>query len=182
MKTFRKFLSEASREDAEKKRLAKDNPDEWRVRNTGNDKWTTKRKSAISGQGKRRADTLKSIKKTEFLDAAKRNLSIPNSEVRSTAKKAAELETKTKSSQSKEAKNKTKSGVAHDVDHISAQPNRRNPKNQERFKKIHPGDSSENRRVIPRSDNLSKNSKPVKSTLTRASAINKVIDRVREKK
>jgi hypothetical protein len=182
MKTFKEFLSEASREEAEKRRLAKDNPDQWRVRNTGNGNWTTKRKSSISGQGKRRADTLKPIKKTEFLDAAKRNLSIPNSEVRSTAQKAADAERKAKAAQSKEARKKTHSGVAHDVDHISAQPNRRNPQNQERFKKIHPGDSSENRRVIPRSDNLAKNSKPVRSTLTRASAIKKVIDRVRETK
>ena len=63
MKTFREFILEASREEAEKKRLAKDNPDEWRVRNTGGEKWTTKRKSAIQGRGERRSQNLKAISK-----------------------------------------------------------------------------------------------------------------------
>ena len=62
MKTFQQFIIEAqSREDAEKKRLTKDNPDEWRVRNTGNGSWTTKRKKAIQGQGGRRSQSLKDV-------------------------------------------------------------------------------------------------------------------------
>jgi hypothetical protein len=62
MKTFREFILEAqSKEDAEKKRLTKDNPDEWRVRNNGNASWTTKRKKAIHGQGRRRSQSLKDL-------------------------------------------------------------------------------------------------------------------------
>jgi len=61
MKTFREFILEASREEAEKKRLAKDNPDEWRVRNTGGGKWTTKRKSSIQGQGEKRKSAVSDL-------------------------------------------------------------------------------------------------------------------------
>ena len=60
MKTFGEFILEGqAREDAEKKRLVKDNPDEWRVRNTGGAAWTTKRKSSISGQGRTRGGSAK---------------------------------------------------------------------------------------------------------------------------
>jgi len=77
MKTFQEFILEASREEAEKKRLAKDNPEEWRVRNVGDGKWTTKRKSSISGQGKTRGGSSKDqtdpgVKSSEYRDKVSR--------------------------------------------------------------------------------------------------------------
>ena len=177
MKTFREFILEASREEAEKKRLAKDNPDEWRVRNTGGGKWTTKRKSSIQGQGKRRSSNLKAISKKELEDHAKRNLYPSPSK---TANKALKIERQRKKDQRSEAQNKSKeTGKQHDVDHIQAQSNRK--KNPERWHKVHPGDSSDNRRVIPQSDNLTKNSKDTgEKKTTRSSAIRKALQRARE--
>lgn len=67
-KTFKEFVEEAyliegqSREEAEKKRQSKENPDEWRVRKVGRrgeESWTTKRKSSLSGQGKTRTGSAK---------------------------------------------------------------------------------------------------------------------------
>ena len=52
---------EATREEAEKKRLAKDNPDDYAVRNIGHGKWSTKRKSSMKGQAKRRGEGLKNV-------------------------------------------------------------------------------------------------------------------------
>jgi hypothetical protein len=177
MKTFREFILEASKEDAEKKRLAKDNPDEWRVRNTGGGKWTTKRKSSIQGQGERRSQNLKAISKKELEDHAKRNLHPSPS---STANKALKIERERKKKQREEAQNKSReTGRQHDVDHIQAQANRKG--NSDRWHKIHPGDASDNRRVIPQSDNLTKNSKDAggKKT-TRASVIRRALQRARE--
>jgi hypothetical protein len=76
-KTFGEFILEASREDAEKKRLSKSNPDEWRVRNVGGGNWTTKRKSSISGQGKTRGGSTKDqtdpeVKPNEYKDKVSR--------------------------------------------------------------------------------------------------------------
>ncbi len=68
LKTFKEFVEETyitegqSREDAEKKRLAKENPDEWSVRKvgrSGEESWTTKRKKSIKGQGERRSGSSK---------------------------------------------------------------------------------------------------------------------------
>lgn len=177
MKTFREFILEASREEAEKKRLAKDNPDEWRVRNTGGGKWTTKRKSAIRGQGERRSQNLKAISKKELEDHAKRNLYPSPSK---TANKALKIERQRKKNQRAEAQSKSReTGKQHDVDHIQAQANRKG--NSDRWHKIHPGDASDNRRVIPQSDNLTKNSKDTggKKT-TRASVISRALQRARE--
>ncbi len=64
MKTFKQFLlitEIQSREDAEKKRLAKDNPDDYYVRNTGHGNWSTKTKRAVQGQGKSRKKKLDDI-------------------------------------------------------------------------------------------------------------------------
>jgi hypothetical protein len=61
MKTFQQFIKEATREEAEKKRLAKDNPDDYAVRNIGHGKWSTKRKSSMKGQAKRRGEGLKNV-------------------------------------------------------------------------------------------------------------------------
>ena len=54
-------IDEATREEAEKKRLAKDNPDDYAVRNIGHGKWSTKRKSSMKGQAKRRGEGLKDV-------------------------------------------------------------------------------------------------------------------------
>lgn len=178
MKTFKQFISEASREEAEKKRLAKDNPEEWRVRNTGGGKWTTKRKSSIQGQSSRRSSNLKSISQSELEDHAKRNL-YPSP--KKTASRALRIERGRKKEQRDDARNKSQeTGKQHDVDHIQAQPNRK--KHPERWQKIHPGDSSDNRRVIPQSDNLTKNSKDTsEKKTTRSSVIRAALQRAREK-
>ncbi len=177
MKTFKEFILEASREEAEKKRLAKPNPDEWRVRNTGGGKWTTKRKSSIHGQGERRSQNLKAISKKELEDHAKRNLHPSPS---STANKALKIERERKKKQREDAQNKSKeTGRKHDVDHIQAQANRKS--HSDRWHRIHPGDASDNRRVIPQSDNLRKNSKDTgEKKITRAGAIRAALSRVEE--
>jgi hypothetical protein len=176
MKTFREFILEASREEAEKKRLAKDNPDEWRVRNTGGGKWTTKRKSSIQGQGERRSQNLKPISKKELEDHAKRNLHPSPSK---TANKALKIERERKNQQRVDAQSKSReTGKQHDVDHIQAQANRKS--HPDRWHKVHPGDASDNRRVIPQSDNLRKNSKDTgERKITRSGAIRASIARAR---
>ena len=60
-KDFAQDIKEATREEAEKKRLAKDNPDDYAVRNIGHGKWSTKRKSSMKGQAKRRGEGLKNV-------------------------------------------------------------------------------------------------------------------------
>jgi hypothetical protein len=177
MKTFQQFILESqSKEDAEKKRLTKDNPDEWRVRNIGNNSWTTKRKSAMQGQAQRRSGNLKALNKKELEDHAKRNL-YPNPS--KTANKALKIERERKEAQRMEAQNKSKeTGSQHDVDHIQAQANRK--KYSDRWHNIHPGDASDNRRVIPQSDNLSKNSKDSGGKkITRSAAIRAALSRVK---
>jgi hypothetical protein len=75
MKTFREFLEEATREEADKKRQAKANPNDWVLNNTGsteNPKWGLKSKSARSAQAKRRTDTIKSLNTDNERKAAKR--------------------------------------------------------------------------------------------------------------
>lgn len=181
MKTFNEFILEArtvrSKEDAEKNRQKKDNPDEWVVRNKGHGSHGLNRKSALKGQQKRRSGNLKAIRKKELIDHAKRNL-YPNPT--KTANKALKIERQRKRDQRSEAQSKSKAtGKQHDVDHIQAQANRK--KHPERWHKIHPGDASDNRRVIPQSENLTKNSKDSggKKT-TRSSAIRKSLQRARE--
>jgi hypothetical protein len=186
MKTFREFLSETyliegqSREDAEKKRLAKDNPDEWRVRNTGGGKWTTKRKSSISGQSARRKQRMKGLSYKEILDYVKRNLKGSPSQLASVAQR---IERERKAAQTIEARKKTKeTGTKHVVDHQQPQQDKRKPENRERFERISPGDVSANRRVVSEPENLSKGSKPPKKGepgygTTRSGAIKKVVDK-----
>ena len=178
MKTFLQFILEAqSRGDAEKKRLAKDNPDDWRVRNTGSDSWTTKRKKSIQGQGERRSQNLKAISKKELEDHAKRNLHPSPSK---TANKALNIERERKKKQREDAQSKSReTGKQYDVDHIQAQANRKG--NSDRWHRIHPGDASDNRRVIPQSDNLTKNSKDTgEKKTTRSSVIRRALMRARE--
>jgi hypothetical protein len=75
MKTFQEFIAEATREEADKKRQAKANPNDWVLNNVGsteNPKWGLKSKSARSAQAKRRADTIKSLNTDDERKAAKR--------------------------------------------------------------------------------------------------------------
>lgn len=183
LKTFDQFIFEAktirSKEDAEKMRQTKDNPDEWRVRNKGGGHHGLNRVSALRGQGKRRSENLKALSKKELEDHAKRNL-YPNPS--KTANKALKKEREVKKQQRTDAQTKSKqTGHQHDVDHIEAQPNRRSEKLRSRFQAIHPGDSAANRRVIPQKDNLSKNSKSTgEKKTTRSGAIRAALNRIRK--
>ena len=165
-----------SKEDAEKARQQKDNPDDWRVRNKGGGHHGLNRKSALQGQAKRRSGNLKSISKKELEDHGKRNL---HKDWKSNAAKAMKTEVQRKKTQRAEAQKKSKeTGKQHDVDHIQGQANRK--KHTDRWHKIHPGDSSDNRRVISQSDNLKKNSKDSgEKKITRSSAIKRALDRAR---
>jgi hypothetical protein len=179
MKTFKEFITEASREEAEKKRLAKDNPDEWRVRNTGSGRWTTKRKSSIQGQGERRSQNLKPLTTRELEDHCKRNLH--PGDCKKNAKKAIRIEGGRKRAQKTDARNRTQqTGQQYDVDHIQGQPNRRREGLRSRFQKIHPGDSSDNRQVMHGDENRSKNSKNTQRSTTRAGAVRAALMRARE--
>ena len=178
MKTFYQFILEAktirSKEDAEKVRQGRPNPDEWVVRNKGGGHHGLNRKSALKGQAKRRAGNLKPLKQKELEDHGKRNL---HPDYKKTARKAIRLERERKKAQRTDAQSKSKeTGKQHDVDHIQGQSNRK--KYSDRWHKVHPGDSSDNRRVISQADNLKKNSKDTgEKKITRASASRKALGR-----
>lgn len=184
MKTFKEFVEESylieqSRQEAEKKRLAKGNPDEWSVRNVGQGNWSTKRKSSISGQSKRRSQSLRALSYNEILDFAKRNLKGNPSQL---AKVAQQIEKQQKAAQTTEARRKTaETGTKHVIDHKQPQQTRRNTANIKRFQQVSPGDASSNRRVLSEPENLAKGSKiPKKGEpgygTTRSGAIKKVVD------
>ena len=182
MKSFQRFLHEArtirSKEDAEKMRQEKDNPDDWIISNKGGGHWHPVSKEKRKGQAKRRGSVMKSLTKQELEDHGKRNLQ-PN--WKETAKAALKIERARKRAQRSEAQKKSKeTGQQHDVDHISGQKNRK--KYKDRSHRIHPGDASDNRRVISQADNLVKNSKDPDDdieTITRAKAIRMALDRAR---
>ena len=165
-----------SKEDAEKARQQRDNPDEWVVRNKGGGHHGLNRKSALKGQAQRRSGNLPSIKQKELEDHGKRNL---HPDYKKTARKAISIERGRKKSQEAERKQKeTETGKKHHVDHIQGQANRK--KQPDRWHKIHPGDASDNRRVISKKDNLKKNSKDTgEKKITRSSAIKRALDRAR---
>jgi hypothetical protein len=194
MKTFREFILEVNRPengtDVERKRWdkvraaidARENPGDWIVGITGRDEngvqtYGIKRKSSRERQRQRRNQNLRPISKKEFLDHARRNF-YPNPN--NLADLAMKWERARKRSQRQEAKSQsTETGKPYEVDHIHPQPNRK--KHPSRWSVIHPGDASSNRQVIPRSDNLDKNSKPPedKPFLTRSSVISKILQSVR---
>ena len=180
MKTFIEFISEAkrSKEDAEKLRQTKDNPDEWRVRNKGSDHHGLNRVSALKGQGKRRRENLRSLSTRELEDHAKRNLHPTPTKA---AKKAIKIERSRKRAQRDNAKTKSQqTGQQHEVDHIQGQPDKRSRGLRSRFQKIHPGDASDNRQVIHGDENRSKNSKNTQRSTTRAGAIRAALMRAKE--
>ena len=180
MKSFQKFILEAktirSKEDAEKMRQQKDNPDDWRVRNKGGGHHHPIHKDRLKGQQKERAKNLKPLKQKELEDHGKRNL---HPDYKKTARKAISIERGRKKEQRADAQSKSKeTGKQHDVDHIQGQSNRK--KHSDRWHKIHPGDASDNRRVISQADNLKKNSKDTgEKKITRSSAIKRALDRAR---
>ena len=128
----------------------------------------------MKGQAKRRAGNLKPLKQKELEDHGKRNL---HPDYKKTARKAIRIERERKKAQRTDAQSKSKeTGKQHDVDHIQGQSNRK--KYSDRWHKVHPGDSSDNRRVISQADNLKKNSKDTgEKKITRASAIRKALGR-----
>lgn len=182
MKTFKEFILEAktirSKEDAEKLRQQKDNPDDYRVRNKGGGHHHPIHKDRLAKQQQRRSENLKAISKKELEDHAKRNLHPSPSK---TANKALKIERERKKKQREEAQNKSrKTGEQHDVDHIQGQPNRRSEGLRSRFQAIHPGDASDNRQVIHGDKNRRKNSKNTQRSTTRSGALMKALQRARE--
>ena len=184
MKSFQKFILEAkaideafsSRGEAEKHF---GNDPEYVFNNAGstaNPKWRRVKKSNRKKQASTRAKNLKPLKQKELEDHGKRNL---HPDYKKTARKAISIERGRKKSQEAERSQKTKeTGKKHDVDHIQGQANRK--KHSDRWHKIHPGDASDNRRVITQADNLKKNSKDSgEKKITRSSAIKRALDRAR---
>ena len=189
MKTFRDFILETkkytrtrSREDAEKIRQSQENSNTYRLKNRQTKEtpyWGLESKEKRKDQDGRRKENLKAISKKELEDHAKRNLHPSPSK---TANKALKIERQRKKDQRSEAQTKSKeTDKQHDVDHIQAQPNRRSEKTRSRFQSIHPGDSSDNRRVIPSLENREKNSKDTgEKKTTRSSVIRRALMRARE--
>ena len=159
MKTYLQFIFEVrtirSKEDAEKMRQEKENPDDYVVKNKGGGHHHPILKDRLKGQQKRRSSVLKPITYQDLVNFGNRNL-IPDS--KKIAKKALNIERARKRTQKTDAQQQSQdSGVQFDVDHIMGQMNRK--KYTDRFHKIHPGDASDNRRVISQKENLRKNSK-----------------------
>ena len=166
-----------SREDAEKMRQEKDKPDDWAVRNKGGGHWHPIDKKRLKGQRETRSKNLRALNQKELEDHGKRNL---HPDYKKTARKAIKIERSRKREQEAERKRKeTETGKKHHVDHIQGQANRK--KHSDRWHKVHPGDASDNRRVISQADNLKKNSKDSgEKKITRAKAVRLALDRARQ--
>ena len=178
MKTYLQFIFEVrtirSKEDAEKMRQEKENPDDYVVKNKGGGHHHPILKDRLKQQQKRRSSVMKSITYQDLVNFGNRNL-IPDS--KKIANKALGIERKRKRDQRKDAQQQSQdSGVQFDVDHIMGQMNRK--KYTDRFHKIHPGDASDNRRVISQKENLRKNSKDLgDKKMTRARVISLAFQR-----
>ncbi len=194
MKTFREFIVEAreytrtrSKEDAAKILADKiPDPEErstYRLKNRQTSEtpyWGDQPRENQRNQQKRRAENLKPITHKEILSAVKRDLSIPNSEVRSVATKAYNKEVSAKGTQTQTRNRLRKeTGKEYNVDHIVPQPDRRSEALRSRFQAIHPGDASANREVSDAVANRKKNSKNTRTTLTRSGAVRKALNRVK---
>ncbi len=192
MKTFREFIVEAyliergqptfsSRAELEKHH--KGIPSGMVANNaasTENPKWRLVTAANRKAQSERRAENLKPITHKEILSAVKRDLSIPNSEVRSVATKAYNKEVSAKGTQTRTRNTLRKeTGEKYEIDHIVPQPDRRSEARRSRFKAIHPGDASANREVSDGVANRKKNSKNTRTTLTRSGAVRKALNRVK---
>ena len=192
-KTFEEFVTEVrkytktrSKEEAETIRKSKEDPSLYRLKNRQTVEtplWGLELKSKRQEQQQRRSASLRPITYQEILSAVKRDLSIPNSEVRSVAKKAHSAERSRKATQTRTRNRLTQTtGIEHNVDHIVPQPNRRPEALRSRFQAIHPGDASDNREVSGARENREKNSKNTKTKLTRSGAVRRALDRARRNK
>lgn len=182
MKTFREFISEASKEEAQARlnALSPEERDKRHVRKVGRagtENWGLKLKSSHKGQLTRRKTNLRPLSAKELEDHCNRNL---NPNCKETVAKAMSIEKSRKSAQTKERNQKEKeTGQQHHIDHIVAQADK--TKYPERYNKVRPGDVSDNRRVISKDENLRKNSQNTeRSTLTRSSAVRRALIRARE--
>jgi len=189
-KTFEEFVAEVrkytktrSKEEAETIRKSKEDPSLYRLKNRQTVEtplWGLELKSKRQEQQQRRSASLRPITYQEILSAVKRDLSIPNSKVRSVAKKAHSAERSRKATQTRTRNRLTQTtGIEHNVDHIVPQPNRRPEALRSRFQAIHPGDASDNREVSGARENREKNSKNTKTKLTRAAVIKGALDRAK---
>ncbi len=190
MKTFIQFISEArrfvSKAEAQAKfdKLPPEEQEKRVLRNSGKNYggWGTKMKDSLKKQQKERRKNLPPLKKQEVSDYLKRNrLDLSYDQREKLTKDAMSDESGRKQKQRREAQKLSKeTGQQHDVDHIQSQQNR--TKHPERRNKIGPGDTSLNRRVIPQSDNLKKNSKDIGlKKITRSTVIRTAIARAQEK-
>lgn len=176
-----------SREEAEKKRLAKDNPDEWRVRKVGRageESWTTKRKDSLSQQGKRRRSRLNPLTQKELESHANRNLR-PNA--KELAAIAYDREEDAMEKQENAARRQSrKKKVKHVQDHSQPlQQDKRRPENKERFERVTPGHVASNLQVTSEPKNLAKGSKPPKKGergygTTRSGAVKNRLDKAQK--
>lgn len=182
MKTFKEFLFEArkytrtrSREDADKIRQSKENPEQYRLKNRQTKEmpyWGLEPRAKQKGQQQRRAANLKPLSHQEIEDHCKRNMSF-STNCKELAKKAIKAEVARKRAQKREVQQATaETGIEHNVGHIVPQPDKRSEALRARFQAIHPGDTSVNRQVETGKENREKNSKNTNRTrLTRGSAI-----------
>ena len=172
MKTYLQLLFEVrtirSKEDAEKMRQEKENPDDYTVRNKGGGHHHPILKDRLKGQRQRRGSVMKPITMRDLVDYGNRNL-IPDT--KKIARTALNIERISKRDLMADAQqNSQDSGEQYDVDHIMPQMDKK--KYTDRFHKIHPGDASDNRRVISQGENLRKGSKDLgDKKMTRAGAI-----------
>ena len=172
MKTYLQLLFEVrtirSKEDAEKMRQEKENPDDYTVRNKGGGHHHPILKDRLKGQRQRRGSVMKPISMQDLVDYGNRNL-IPDT--KKIARKALNIERKRKRDQRADAQQQSQdSGERYDVDHVMPQMDKK--KYTDRFHKIHPGDASDNRRVISQKENLRKGSRDLGGKkITRARAI-----------
>ena len=111
---------------------------------------------------------MKPITMQDLINYGNRNL-IPDT--KKIARTALNVERKRKRDQRADAQQQSQdSGEQYDVDHIM--PHMDKKKYTDRFHKIHPGDASDNRRVISQRDNLRKGSKDLgDKKMTRSKAI-----------
>ena len=172
MKTYLQLIFEVrtirSKEDAEKMRQEKENPDDYVVRNKGGGHYHPILKDRLKGQRQRRGSVMRSITMQDLVDYGNRNL-IPDT--KKIARTALNIERKRKRDQRADAQQQSQdSGEQYDVDHIMPQMDKK--KYTDRFHKIHPGDVSDNRRVISQRQNLRKGSRDLgDKKMTRARAI-----------
>ena len=128
MKTYLQLIFEVrtirSKEDAEKMRQEKENPDDYVVRNKGGGHHHPILKDRLKGQRQRRGSVMRSITMQDLVDYGNRNL-IPDT--KKIARTALNIERKRKRDQRADAQQQSQdSGEQYDVDHISLRWIKRN--------------------------------------------------------